>query len=349
MPTTPPEGIKTAAEWKSWIQLTIFANCLNVELWDQKSFFDELIDDNYPPGSLLDYEKVISILQTTNDYPALYQKLINGFKAEEKIWTDWMMEKINPVLENIEQLEKAKEELETSLLLIMNAKIPFDENSLMAAQMLKDIKKQLEDLKNFNQLSPNDKLSRYLRYPEEFNILHSNSSLQTAISNLKTITESLPAPQTPSNIPMENDDSVRNQTKKGKKLKIGTANYLQAFYSFSKACNKLISMNSAWGMELAQLQKLGSDLSIASQNAMNELMSEKMEKFNKDKTGSEISIIQSKMSALQAAYSGYQKQLETVMPLILEQPKNITKDLDKFLEAAKSVLQLLTTYANFRL
>ncbi|MFS8563758.1 MAG: hypothetical protein LVR00_05355 [Rhabdochlamydiaceae bacterium] len=322
-----------------------------MELWDQKALFDKLIDDNYPAGSLLDYEKIISTLQPEliNEYPALYKDLINGFKAEQKIWTDWMMRETNPVVENIEKLEKATKELESLLLLIMNTNTPFDEKSLEAAGMLKDLKKQLEVLNNFSQLSPNDKLSHYLSYPDDFNILHSNTDIDRVLANLRTTAASLPAPQDPSTIPLENDDSVRNQAKRGKGIRIGTSHYLTAFYKFSQTCNKLISMNSAWGMELAELQKLGSDLSIASQNAMNELMSQEMNKFNKDSSGSKISIIQSKMGALQAAYSGYQKQLETVMPLILEQPKNITKDLDKFLEAAKSVLQLLTTYANFRL
>ena len=107
-------------------------------------------------------------------------------------------------------------------------------------------------------------------------------------------------------------------------------------------------MNTAWGVELANLQKSGTQLSIKCRTAMSDLLSEKMKNFDEKKTASEIGIIQTNMQLVQEGFTAYQKQLETVMPLILEQPKNITKDLDKFMEAAKSILQLITTYANFR-
>jgi hypothetical protein len=358
-PGPTPEGIRTPQQWNEWLDyiMALVGKLCPFEF--QLYFIPELkafIQSCWDKGQTLDYSQIIGLIQgqidkysnefgTPNGHvKAVTDAILEQLAIEQKNWGEYIKSESARKAMEIENLRAQLEALLSSASPSERAKIlKFIEKLDKQLALLDFLLKQPSSMDLFKLFSENEK---------DLNLAINDAI--ALINELGNRDPSEPSDPTPPNndIPLEEGESVRNQRRKsthGIGVGSGASHYLKAFYGFSQTCNKLITMNAAWGMELSNLQRDASKLSISCQNAMNQLMADEMADFKEGETPSKIGIIQSKLAALQSDFTAYQKTLETVMPLVLEQPKNITKDLDKFLEAAKSILQLLTTYANFRI
>ena len=364
-PGVPGSGIWSKDEWLLW-------------LW-HKGFINR-DGDTFHPGTLafyygmgiqellnelnknkpFDYDRVLDILnkalaKLASDYgmfPGLYTELsaiLNQIKFECGLQAKADIEK------NISLIDSYKKALRSYLesaspadrILIEALLQNLDAQRIILSDMLRDP----ADFTLYEKLA--------LRKGEIASLLSSAEQLFYDLAHRKDEIpeeeEEIVPPPPASDIPLAEGESVRNQTRRrglGNSsigAVTGAVTYLQAFYKFSQTCNKLISMNANWGMELANLQKDASRLNISCQESISALIRKELASFNKDITPSKITEIQSRGAAAQADFAAYQKSLDSIAPLVLEQPKNITKDLDKFLEAAKSILQMITAYANFRI
>ncbi len=359
-------GVKSQEEWAAFLAQLDLWNNLSNDYSDYKEFkerleaaFQTLASGTEVP----DYKTLLSYLELLQSMPSSLNTdllpdenntqlidLINAVKTEYSTLETYAKTQID---QQLPLLTSVISELEASL-----SKTLSEKQKQAVLQLISDLTKQKKALENIKQNSADTDLFKQF-CPFEMSI---KKSLEEAKKLLETIDISEEDSTTPSipniEIPLEEGESVRNQT--GRKglgshtigLIGGTVAYLQAYYAFNKTCNKLITMNASWGVALSSLQRDASQLNISCQNAIAGLIKEataSLDDDNKDTVPHTISDYQNRANAVQLDFAAYQKGLDSIMPLILEQPKDITKDLDKFLEAAKSILQMITAYANFRI
>ena len=343
MPSNPPEGLE-----KDWIQ---YLSKAMGGAWSFENYAALLAFFEASDGKSIDYEALKTMLKAMmapyQNTPAYKQKLdaiLSKIEQEQSIWKEYGQNIVNEEIDRITKLINS----------LRNLTFLSPAQRAAAEGMIALLAEQKNVLNHILNDEGTDVLKKFQDNEKTMDIIKSRA--ETLLENLAKKPDdgstnpgdSILPPN--HDIPLEDGETVRNQKPKGQGIGrvSGASNYLKAFFAFSQTCNKLITMNAAWGIQLGELQKAATKLSLSGQEALNKLINKEVDNFN-DKSPHQISKLQGWISQLQNDFGAYQKKLDTVMPLILEQPKNITKDLDKFLEAAKSILQLVTAYANFRI
>lgn len=385
---TEEEWLQLAASWIDGISDEYLADaCLSIDFLTYSFFTKETktVRDEIKKAFLRDFKQVLDNFTDSKGYVTDYNGLIQALKAlkDKKIIIEG-----NNALEGLrasyDELGLYSDKLVLSLIGALERELGVLERErlerMIADQLSVAIPQINEALKDLDSLLKNptfsedefqraqkyrgelEELKKTIQDPTKFQIDEEGitnvqalieHNLKPLIDNIKTLTAEKAPTTNP--IPLEEGESVRNQTSiKGLGIHSigiisGAAAYLAAYYSFTKTCNKLITMNAAWGMALSALQRDATQLNITCQNAIAAFIKNEVANFDKDASPHRISDYQSRGAAVQADFAAYQKSLDSIMPLVLEQPKDITKDLDKFLEAAKSILQMITAYANFRI